>query len=283
MAMKIKKRGNRREQDPIAQESGTEPLEGELLEGDEAAAPQGAYADLEARPPAFDAERAAYEGAAWFDRNRGMVLTVTVVLLLAGAAAWAWFEYTGGQEEAASDLLSEAIEPYSVLVETSPQYQQLKSTPNFKLPAETFPTDEAKWQAIYKEAGEALQADAQVRQPARLARAAAAMQLGKYEEAATLYREALNLSLPLTYQALVGFGLAQALAAQGKHEEAIGQLDALVEKGDQQIALLARYRKGTLLEQTGKVEEAKSIYHELLEKNPQNPYQADIKRRLAIL
>ena len=118
--------------------------------------------------------------------------------------------------------------------------------------------------------------------PGKLANAAAALHLGKFEDAASLYDEALADPKIGHLEPFAVYGKSVALAGKGDTDKALEALNTLA-KIDDEYAELAMYKKGTMLEATGDIEGAKEVYHALLEQKPNSAYKLDVERRLATL
>ena len=261
MAIKIKKKGERPE----------EPAQDEVI-------------DMEPVAPAADPfARATVGGASWIEEHRGLVLGGIAAVFVIILAGYFGLEYLESQKVDASAALSPALENYHTIVEGSPEYEAVQANDKITL-ERTFPSVEAKWQAVYDAAAEALsQYDTgQVAQSARLTKAAAALRLGKNEEALELYEAYLAKPHPDAGVFAVYNGMATAYAAQQKWDQAAQTFDELAE-ADEAYAGLARYQKARVLEEAGKPEEAKALYHEILEADPSTPFKNDIERRLALL
>jgi tetratricopeptide (TPR) repeat protein len=274
MAIKIRKRqddgGRRRDGDNSAQD----PIEMEPGEKKVGIAPAGS-------DPILDA---TMHGVSWAERNRGLVIGAAVVLLLASIGGWIYSAVSSSQEVDASQALSPALWDYEVLVEGSPTLEQIQQSDVIPAPEETFASEDARWQAIYETAGEALSENksGSIAQSARVTRAAAALHLKKNDEAIDLYEEYLSGEVSEPIVPFVYLGLANAYASKGEVEKAAANYEKLVEQNED-YAAMANFQKAKLYDAAGKTDQARELYHQILETNPKTPHRDEIERRLAIL
>lgn len=235
-------------------------------------------------PEADPVLKATMRGASWMEENRNLVVGGVIALVVAVIGVWVGTSYIDSQEVEASSTLSPALWDYGVPVEGTEEMEQIRQIDVIEPPENAFESEEARWQAVYKKAGDSLEKNQSgpVAQSARLTRAAAASRLGKFDEAIKLYTAYLEgptdeAMLPFAY-----LGLATAHGAKGNVEKAAANYDKLVENNEAYEGL-AMYQKAKVLEAAGKTDEAKELYHEILETNPKTPYREDIERRLALL
>lgn len=258
----------------------------EVLEGEEGAEETGGRdfgINFPAeKPDAFEA--ASIKSAAWIDDNRNLAIGVVVAVVVAAIGVFAAVQYTSSQAESASASLSQALASFEVLVEGSSELEAIKANPEIPAPTVTFESNEKKWQTIYDEASATIaeHGGGAVGSTAQLTKAAAAFNLKKFDEATTLYNEYLAGSPTKDVKPFAYFGLANSLAAQGEFDKAIVQLDKVAETNPDQ-AIMIQYEKARMLERAGKVEEAKKLYHDILETEPESTFRSDIERRLATI
>lgn len=226
----------------------------------------------------------AMQGMSWVERNLNLVIGAVVLVIVAGLGGWAYSAYASSQQVKASQTLSPAIWDYEVFTKDSETYKQIEESDIIPMPDKVFASDAERWQAIYDGAGKSLAEydSGQIAQSARLTQAAAAMHLDKPDEAIKLYSayldgKTLETAVPFAYM-----GLANAYAASGDVEKAMQNFDKLGEQGDSYMAM-ATYQKAQLLDSSGKTKEAKELYHEILESDPETPHRDAIERRLAFL
>jgi tetratricopeptide (TPR) repeat protein len=241
-------------------------------------------ADIEVDFDTYDALHVkSYEAAAWVERNRNLVLGGIVAVVVGTLGVIFAVNYAESQKVQASAVLSEGLAAYEVLVEGSPDLAALRNDDRLTPPSRTFQTEEEKWQAVHKHA-EATLAEhdsGELGRSARLTKAAAAVQLGNFDEAIALYEQAVQGARGEVLD-FATIGLANALAAKGEHDRAMSTLDKLAANNAEK-APFAKYEKARLLQRAGKTDEAKSLYHEILETYPKTTFRDDIERRLAML
>lgn len=220
----------------------------------------------------------------WMSENQNIVLAGVVIAAIVGIGIYAGMSYMHQQAVAASSGVSQAVASYQVPVDGSRALQKLKSSDRMAAPDETFESTEKKWKAVYESAGKTLDnhGKAKVAQPARLMRGAAAIELGKYEEAAGHYESYLDKSPPERELTRAYFGLAVAYGSSGKTKKAIEQLDKITETNED-LKSFVNYHKGLFYQEAGKKKKAKEMYNKVLENDPKSPYKTDVERRLALM
>lgn len=213
------------------------------------------------------------------DNPKVIFAGVAVVALLV-VAGFGVVEFLESQRLEASKSLNPAFQAYLLEVEGSPSLEPLKQRDNLKLPT-LHADEETKWKAVYDASSAATSTD--VKDAAKLMKAASAVHLDKHEEAATIYADvAKSPELEPSLKLAAELGQVNAHASAEEWDKALEAL-ARAEAGGEDIAKLLRYQRARLLEASGKVKEAKELYHEIIESEPTNIYKADIERRLAIL
>lgn len=272
MAIKIKKKDG--SQEP---ESSSEVEEAEQLSAAEAA--KAALSE--------DADpflRASWETASWIEENRGLVLGAIAIVLIAVIGGYFGLQVLESQKVEASSTLTPAFDDFTTILEGSPQHEAIKANPDLEMPEKTFPNDKARWQAVYDDAEKTLSTHPKgdVAQAARLTKAAAAIKLEKPDEAIALYQAYLGNAQDEAMKVAVLQGLATAYARAEKWDEALKTLDELAAV-DEDFVSGVKYQKARLLQRAGKKEEAKALFHEILDKEPDHPSKSDIERRLATM
>lgn len=247
----------------------------------EADAPEGQAGAPPASDPVLEA---TMRGATWMEQNRNLVIGGVIAVVVAVIGIWVGTSYVEGQEVDASSTLSPALWDYTAPVEGSEEYGLIQQAEEVEVPQEVFGSDAERWQAIYDQADESLAAKGSgaLAQTARLTKAAAANRLGKYDEAIKVYNAYLGGQTDESMLPVVYLGLATAHGAKGNVDEAAANFDKLVEV-DEGYEGLAMYQKAQVLEGAGQTDEAKELYHEILESDPETPYRDEIERRLALL
>ncbi|MEM1347466.1 MAG: tetratricopeptide repeat protein [Myxococcota bacterium] len=274
MPKKIKKRTKRKD------EEAAEELEDDVLDAsfyDE---------DAEDTPPLVvptaDSDALGDAGIVaqnYVEKNLPTILGVLTVGALVAIAVVVGQSVLEAQAVAAADSVTPVFQAYGASYEGDPQLKALRAREGFKDPKTIYASPEAKWKAVDEAADTAKPS---VALPGKLANAAAALHLGKFEDAASLYDEALADPKIGHLEPFAVYGKSVALAGKGDTDKALEALNTLA-KIDDEYAELAMYKKGTMLEATGDIEGAKEVYHELLEQKPNSAYKLDVERRLATL
>lgn len=220
--------------------------------------------------------------ASWIGRNPAAAVGGIVAILVAVIGVYGGMQYMENQTVKAADSLAPSFVAYAMPIKGTPTFEQLQKA-EFNIP-KAHDSYEAKWTASYEAANETLSNSpkSEVAQPARLAKAAAAIRLEKWDEAVTAYEAYLDGKYSGEVEPFVRQGLATAYAGKGDIESARKQLQKLAES-DEKYKPLAKYQEAKLLQAEGKVDEAKELYHEIIETNPKTPFKSDIERRLALL
>mgnify|MGYP006189433031 CR=1 FL=1 len=273
MAIKIKKKDG----------SGAQDEAPELV--DETAGPAeaaGARAALSA-----DADpllKASWETATWVEENRMLVVGAVVLVFVAIIGGYVGLQVLESQQVTASNTMSPTFDAYTTLVDGSAEMEALKANPNIPAPETTFESNAERWQAVYDKAAATLAAHPKgdVAQAARLAQASAAVKIDKADEAVALYEKFLAQNTDEAMKVAALQGLATAYSRAEKWDEAVESLDQLAALGDD-FGAGAKYQKARILQRAGKSEEAKALYHEILDEQPEHPSRADIERRLATM
>lgn len=269
MAIKIKNKGER------------DPEESDQEGGQPGGAPPG-----DAPGSNLDGfERASFMAAAWIENNRRLFFALVGVALLAVGAALVSFLYIRSQQIEASERLSEGLADYEQLVEGSPEYEALQAQDDVPVPDAVFESTTERWDAVYDSADRTL-ADFEggaITNTARLSKAAAALNLEKYEESEQLYRDVVESDdASDEYRAKAYVGLANSLAAQNNLEGADEAWDGFVELMPERRAY-ADFEMARMVERFGDEEEATRRYSEFLEEHEDSEHVEEVERRKALL
>lgn len=224
----------------------------------------------------------SFQLVGWIEDNRNLVIGGVVAIVVASVGTIFAFNYMEARQVEASVQLSEGLAAYEVLVEGSADLEALRGDERIAPPKHTFQSEEEKWQTIYDKAGGTL-ADhdrGEIGRSARLTKASAAFKLGKVDESIALYEAAIEGATG-EVRDFAYVGLASALAAKGEHDRAIATYEKLA--ANPEYAPFAKYEKARLLQRAGKTEDAKNLFHEILETHPTTTFRDDIERRLAML
>lgn len=274
MAIKIRKRQQDGSDDNLDESGVPKTIDMDIVNSGVGVAPAGSDPIL----------NTAMQGMSWIERNRNLMVGAIALVIVGSLGGWAYSAYSSSQQVKASQLLSPAIWDYEVFTRDSETFKQIEESDVVPMPEKVFADEAERWQAIYDGAGKALAENSSgpVAQSARLTQAAAAMHLDKADEAVKLYSaylegKTLDSAVPFAYM-----GLANAYAATGEVQKAIESFDKLGEQGESYMGM-ATYQKAQLLDSSGKAKEAKELYQEILESDPETPHRGAIERRLAFL
>jgi tetratricopeptide (TPR) repeat protein len=261
MAIKVRKKGSNRDEDPEKNE-------------DKAPAQDAAAAD-----PFLDATTST---ASWIENNRGIALGGVAFVIVAILGGFGVMEYMKGQEVKASAHLSPAFSAYETPIAGSPETQSL-SQAGINID-NTLESPDARWEKVISAANTTIEKKKKgpLAQSARLTKGAASIRLEKWDDAVSAYEAYLANAKEGEIEPFVHQGLATAYAGKGDVESARAQLDKL-EKAGENFAEVAKFQEAIILDRAGKVDEAKDMYHGILEANPETPYKSEIERRLALL
>jgi predicted negative regulator of RcsB-dependent stress response len=218
--------------------------------------------------------------------RRGLV--TFVVTVCAATAALQGGRYFFGKRDAETSRAFAKIEQIASASLLPPEVAGSKAEkPDDGLPH--YKTDEERKQAASKEAESFLAAHSKgkIAALAKLIKASLLRDLGKNDEASTLYVELSgSTDVDANLQLVVLDGLALAQEAAGKVDAAITTLDKLSAEAKKHQGFLADralYTKGRLLETQGKGEEAKKIYKAISTDFPNTTLREEVTRRLALL
>ena len=269
MAIKIKNKGKERPEDELDQEGGPSvpagaPAPGSGLDG---------------------FERATFLAAAWIEDNRSLFFAMIGLAVVAIIAVVIGVNYVRGQEVEASNRLSEGLAAYEKPVEGSPDLEALRNQPNIPDLPEGFASSEEKWNIVYGAAEHTLSDfdRGPIASSARLVKAASALNLGNYEEAAQLYQQIIAGSeAPTEVEAAAQMGLAQSLAPQGDLQGAQSALERFGELlPDRKV--FAEFELARMFERHGDADEARQRYEQFLQDHGESPYSEEVERRNALL
>lgn len=230
-------------------------------------------------------ERASFMAAAWIEENRGMFFTMIGVALLAGVGIVIGIVYVRSQQLEASERLSEGLAAYEVPVEGSPDLEAIRQQEDIPEPPDTFESSEERWNVVYESAASTLEDfdGGAIAVTARMTKAAAALNLGNYEEAASLYREVVESGDAAgEVEAKAYVGLANSSAALGnlqEAEEAWGEFGELMPER----RAYADFELARLFERHGEPDEARQRYEQFIEEHADSEYLDEVERRKALL
>ena len=230
-------------------------------------------------------ERASFMAAAWIEDNRGLFFALIGVVVVAILGIVIGVYYVRGQQVEASNRLSEGLAAYEVPVEGSPELEAIRAQEGIPELPRTFDTSEEKWEVVYGSAEHTL-ADfdrGPIAMTARMVKAAAAMNLGDYDESAQLYRQVIDSGeANREIEANAHMGLANSLAAEGDMEGAEAAWDRFAELLPDRRAY-AQFEVARLIERHGDPDEARQRYEQFLNDYPDSDYADEVERRHALL
>lgn len=280
MAKKIKKRSKRRDEEPEDAEIVSEETDLEDEEDEDVGFGEALVEVPEDERDRF--EDGTIRALDWAERNQGMFAVLAIAAIAVPFLVFAGLQVMESSAMSKSEAATPVFTSYNTPVlgsEELDQYEKGAPLEKFKRPTKSHASLEAKWQAVYDASNKASGTEA-VSQAAKLSKAASAYQLGKFDEAVTLYQDLRKSDAPI--KPFVLFGLGQSLQGKGDFDGAVGVYDELAGL-QEEYAALGMYHKGRALEDAKKVKEAKDVYHKLVEAHPKSPFKADVDRRLATL
>ena len=207
-----------------------------------------------------------------------VIAIVAVVVVLGALVAW-----RTSRKNHATESLAQAL-----AIAEAPVVAPAAPAPGSPAPVQqpgTYRTEQARDEAalplLMKTADTYPSTDAGI--TARFRAAATLADLGRYAEAAQRYREVADKAGSSSiYARTAKLGLADALAAQGKYDEAISTLKELTTDSNSQLPL-----DGVLMQlartaaQGGKTDEATRAYNRVINEVPQSLYVAEARQKLA--
>jgi TolA-binding protein len=190
------------------------------------------------QPPADDRvyDIGGFEAELFWEKNRSIILVCLGIALVLAAAIAVWFIRAHSQRQAAAALFAEAKDP-------------------------------AAWRAVIeKYPGSAPTANAYLLLADSLRRE------GKLEESSEQYEKFLAAFPKSSLLGGARLGLAENMAVAGKTDEALAALQSLREKdGGSYAAPFAALLEGRILMRSGKFDEARKVFTNLVSSYPRSP------------
>jgi TolA-binding protein len=190
------------------------------------------------QPPADDRvyDIGSFEAELFWEKNRAIILICVGIALVLAAAIAIWFIRAHSQQQAAAALFAQA-------------------------------KDSAAWrEVIERYPGSAPAANAYFLLADSLRRE------GKPEESSAQYEKFLTAFPKSSLLGGARLGLAENLAAAGRTEEALAALRSLREKdGGSYAAPFAALLEGRILMRSGKFDEARKVFSNLVSSYPRSP------------
>jgi TolA-binding protein len=190
------------------------------------------------QPPADDRvyDIGGFEAELFWEKNRPIILVCLGIALVLAAAIAVWFIRAHSQRQAAAALFAEAKDP-------------------------------AAWRAVIeKYPGSAPTANAYLLLADSLRRG------GKLEESSEQYEKFLAAFPKSSLLGGANLGLAENMAVAGKTDEVLAALQSLREKdGGSYAAPFAALLEGRILMRSGKFDEARKVFTNLVSSYPRSP------------
>lgn len=224
--------------------------------------------------------------AAYADANRPRLFaagSALIALVLIGGGVYLWMSRTDSRGQ---ELLADALTTLNAGV--------VPAAPTSEAPGElpaaatmgaigTFPTQEAKLDAALPKLKAAADAypDSPAGITARYHYAGALAALGRHEEAITAFGEVIERAGDGIYGRMAALGQADTQAKAGQLDAAIASWKALVDRGDNTVpedALLMELARA--YQANGSLNEARETYTRVVEQHPTSPYAAEARVEL---
>ncbi len=209
------------------------------------------------------------------------------ILITVGSGVVVWFLVFGisgwreGKREAAAEQFGKAVRIYDaelVTDDSAPKGEE--ETPRFKTEKERADATFAALDELDKK-----WSGSDAAENARVFRAGVLFDLGRFDEAAAMYRKFLETlkgrDVPLAALAKEGLGLC--LEAQGKLDEALTAYQQLEPASGDFYRDRALYAQARIYQRKGDKDKARAMYQQILTKTPQTLLKDEIQTRLAVL
>lgn len=223
--------------------------------------------------------RTAARVATAVSENRGRAIYGSIAIVAVAAVVGGYFWWTSRTANRAGALLGEAMSIAQAPVVPPPTVPGAKQSPG------TFPTEQARreaaLQAFQRVASEYGSTQAGV--GARYQLAATLLTMGRGAEAEKAFREVADAGSNI-YSAPARLGVAEALIAQSKYDDAIKTLTELSADRngplpvDGVLMQLAR-----TCERAGKTQEARAAYKRIVDEFPESGYVPEARQHLSAL
>jgi hypothetical protein len=223
------------------------------------------------------------------ERKRAIVVGVTMlVTVVAGSLIFSSVKESRGRSSTAALIKAERIAAGALRPEGAPATNP-DGTPLADDGIPHFKTEKERAEAALKELDAFIAGSPGDLEPeARLQRGPLLLELGRADDAISTYQSVLSgkLESRLRFLAIEGLGYAQEakgdLAAASATFAKLGT-EAGSDKEGGFYKDRAVYHQARLAEQRGNAGDAKKLYREVLDKNPNTSLRADITNRLAVL
>jgi predicted negative regulator of RcsB-dependent stress response len=202
---------------------------------------------------------------------------VAVIVIL--ALGFAFYSYRNHRQEAASQALSKATKVYQAPVVATGSKPADAEAPSF-------PTDEAR-RAAAKTALEKVRSDygsTDAADVAGLYLAQLAADAGKLDEARKLWNDFVDAHKGSMLAAESRLNVLALDRKQGKAEDVVKELRAMLEKGDAPLPQdVILHELAATLEQLHRPQEAIQSYQRILDEFPQSPFRSDAQQKVSAL
>jgi len=222
----------------------------------------------------------ARRAMAWLEGNRSRAMTIAVavlaVVVLVGGYAW-WQQRTADQAGAllgmAGAIAQAPIAPAPTVAGATQQ-------------TGTFPSEAARLEAALEAYRDVIDGypDSKAALSARYAIANALLAAGRAAEAEEAFGAVVSAAGPSLQGSLGKLGRGQALAAQGKHEDAIALLTELSADRESRLPL-----DGILIQlartsaKAGRTDDARAAFKRIVDEFPASTFAAEARQELARL
>jgi predicted negative regulator of RcsB-dependent stress response len=209
---------------------------------------------------------------------RTIVYAVVGVLLVAGLAL-AVYLYRGHREQEASQALAQATKVYQAPVVATGAKPADPDQPSFPTDAARRARAQELLEKVRRDYGSSDAADV-----AGLYLAQLAADAGRLDEARQLWNGFVDGHKGSMLAAESRLDLIALDRKQGKGEEVVKQLRAMLEKGDAPLPQdVILHELGSTLEQLHRPQEAIQSYQRILDEFPQSPFRSDAQQKVAAL
>lgn len=263
MAIKIKRKG-KKSTDPELLGPDGEPLTGDPLLDE---------------PDAFI--QTAGTTVSWASDNQNLLLIgVGAVIVVIFVGAFLIQNNIQARLDRAA-VLTEAVEVMAAPVGEQPQLPPGATAPS----GPRFATDKQKYTELNSKADAVLAEydGTDVAETARLAKARAALGLGNFDEAISLYNAWLTANQGAPEAAFVLQALATAQASGGKVDDAVGTLKKLKGVDEEAYGELVSVQIAKIYESAGQKDKAKAAYEEMIKAYPDGSQVEFAKMRIEMM
>ena len=189
-------------------------------------------------------------------------------------------------EDNVDDTMTESTESETASDQPSPSSAMPIISTDFVQPPGTFPSLDSKLESALPELLAVADAYPSIQQGliARYQAAAILIELERAEEAATHYRQVMNLGGEALYGQMSRMGLVEALLLTGQAQEAIPLLESQTASLESLVPVDAvLMRLGYAYELAGQPDEALAVFNRVVEEFPVSMYLTDAQQKVEML